>query len=146
MRAKSNPNAEPNFYAYPAVDSVARECIEDAFGTSKAAGVFSQIDLPISFNPLDRSQTEAGIHDDIWKPNSTYENDTHSTEKQSLVDMMMYRGTQDFDESFNSLQPNVRFLDETGSSSEVNFDVLIDEMFCCDQAMNFQDLLQLAAL
>jgi hypothetical protein len=146
VRAKSNPNAEPNFYAYPAIDLKAWEVIEDADGKREAAGVFPKTDLPFSFYSLERSHTDAGIHDDIWKPNSTYEKDLLATEQKSLVDVMMYHKAQDLDESYNSLKPNLRILDETGSTSEVSFDALIDEMFCRDQTLDFQDLLKLAAL
>jgi hypothetical protein len=154
VRPKSNPQAEPNLYCYPPVDSEAAQF--QGFSKSIDTWVDYQIHrpevIPDTSSYGDEQEDESSdTYDDLWKPIPAFEKKPFPiTEppRTSLMDMVLYGGrTPDLDESYPMTysQPT-HLVDDAPCSMEVNFDRLLDEMFCRDQTLDFKDLLKLATM
>ena len=148
VRAKANPEEEPNLYIFPFVNA----------GMTQAAATMTTSETISETAPLDHAISERGS---MMAPSN-----------QMLPSTMMVV-PRDYDQVQNVLEDNadrlvalqkpffpvknqglleqksVVFDDVSRTEScptDVNFDLLIDEMFRHNQSLDFADLLKLAAV
>lgn len=149
VRPKSNPMAEPDLYSYPPVDSEAAlfQGCSNSFDTWMNCQMYPEV-IPDTNSYGEPQEAElSDMYDDRWKPIPDVEKMSFPTivePPRSLMDMMMYGGkTSDMNESCHVIHP---LVDDAPCSMDVNFDRLLDEMFCRDQTLDFKDLLKLATI
>lgn len=159
VRAKANPEDEPDFRNYPPLDTRAEGALEEAGITTEVVTSLddsaefkpiSSIDEQSQFRPkalmqetfslLDPLATRSGLqHDDIWSkslPVRTLPSIENPSKFEKQDQEMMQQAT-----SLKSWLP-----DDSAASTDVSFDRLIEEMFRSDQTVDFSELLKLASV
>jgi len=153
VRAKANPSDEPNLYSFQPVDKAASQAVADmaiSNDVKVAAALIPEKKVP-SLSPPNQmlpspmmmvtrdydsvqesleQNAERLIADQTSKPYYAV-----APKAQSLYEQVTSTGT-----------PMELMAESKGSTADVSFDRLIDEMFRHDQSLDFSELLKLAAV
>jgi len=172
VRAKANPEDEPNLYFYPAIDSAASKAGITTINTEAAADVdmvmssddcqkvpaFETEDPPLSTTtmmpppprqvlPLPTSMMMVPRNYDKVQ-DSLEQNAERLIQDQKQKQLRSQHVGGLLDQAMVTSSSAMMVPDETREPTyvDVNFDKLIDEMFRHDQSLDFSDLLKLAAV